>query len=188
MLWDGCVIFSICESVKKVTIYSDGGCEGNPGPGGWAAILKYGERSKELAGGDPATTNNRMELQAAISALSSLKEPCEVEFYTDSEYVRCGISEWLARWKAKGWKISKKKPVQNEDLWRELDKQSARHRIQWCWVRGHDGNEMNERCDTLAGEQIAKTRREYSPDQLKQKLEDFKNSRRISPNNQALLI
>ena len=171
-----------------MTIYSDGGCEGNPGPGGWAAILQYGERAKEIAGGDPATTNNRMELLAAISALSALKESCEVEFYTDSEYVRSGISEWLARWKAKGWMLTKKKPVQNDDLWRELDKQSARHKIEWCWVRGHNGNEMNERCDKLAGEQIAKIRREHTADQLRQKLEDFKTSRSNSQKSQGMLI
>ena len=175
--------------MKKVTVYSDGGCEGNPGPGGWAALLQYGTVPiKELVGGDPATTNNRMELQAAIAALSALKEACEVEFFTDSEYVRKGISEWLAGWKRKGWMTSQKKPVQNEDLWRQLDQQASLHRIQWRWVRGHNGNELNERCDVLAGEQIAKIKKDYTPAELRQKLLDFKNSRTVPCETQGLLI
>ena len=175
--------------MKKITVYSDGGCEGNPGPGGWAAVLQYaGVASKEIAGGDPATTNNRMELQAAIAALSVLKEPCEIEFYTDSEYVRKGISEWLAGWKRKGWMTSQKKPVQNADLWRTLDRLTASHRIQWRWVRGHNGNEFNERCDVLAGAQIAKIRRDFTPAQLKQKLEEFKAQRDTSPTESGVLI
>ena len=174
--------------MKKVTIFSDGGCEGNPGPGGWAAILKSGERSREITGADPATTNNRMELQAAISSLSALKEPCEVEFHTDSEYLRNGISEWIAQWKAKGWRTTARRPVQNEDLWRELDSVASTHRIKWCWVKGHSGHEMNERCDALAGEQIAKIKRELSPDQLRQKLDAFKAARENGDGSQQLLF
>ena len=172
--------------MKKVTIYSDGGCEGNPGPGGWAAVLIYGERSREIAGGEPATTNNRMELLAAVSSLSLLKEPCEIEFHTDSQYVKQGISEWIARWKVKGWLTMARKPVQNEDLWRQLDSHASNHQINWRWVKGHNGNRWNERCDVLAGEQIAKIRREFRPDQLKEKLAEFKNGRKINPDQGRL--
>jgi ribonuclease HI len=113
--------------VKKVVVHTDGACEGNPGPGGWAAILRYGNHTRQISGGEPATTNNRMELQAAIAALSALKEACEVELHTDSEYVRCGITEWVPGWKARGWMRSVKKTVRNEDLWRELDELASRH-------------------------------------------------------------
>lgn len=160
--------------MKRVTIYTDGGCEGNPGPGGWAAVLFWNGRTKELSGGEPATTNNRMELQAAIGGLTALKESCEIEFYTDSEYLRKGISEWIAGWKARGWKTRGKTPVKNDDLWRALDAARVGHKIEWRWVKGHAGHEHNERCDALAGEAIAKVRQQHRPEQLKALLDAFK--------------
>jgi len=159
--------------MKKVVIHSDGGCHGNPGPGGWAVVLEYGQHKRELSGGVPATTNNRMELQAAIEALTALKEPCEVEFYTDSEYVRNGVSGWLFNWKRNGWRTKSKKPVKNEDLWRELDRSTARHKIDWHWLKGHAGHAANERCDQLANAEIAKIKKSYSADQLKTLLKEF---------------
>jgi ribonuclease HI len=159
--------------MKKVTIFSDGACEGNPGPGGWAAILSYGEAVKEVAGGELATTNNRMELMAAIEALRALKVPCEVEFFTDSKYVQNGISQWIKRWKARGWITSQKLPVKNEDLWRHLDQERSRHRIVWQWVRGHAGHRENERCDTLAREEISKLKKTSDPARLAQALRLF---------------
>ena len=134
----------------KVVIHTDGACSGNPGPGGWGAILEYGERRKEICGGELATTNNRMELMAAIQALEALKRPCRVELHTDSQYVRTGISEWISGWKARGWKTADKKPVKNDDLWRRLDEARLRHRVDWRWVKGHAGHELNERADALA--------------------------------------
>jgi ribonuclease HI len=158
---------------KKVTIHSDGGCHGNPGPGGWAAILAYGEHKREISGGSPATTNNRMELQAAIEALGALKQPCEVEFFTDSEYVQKGVTRWLALWKANGWRTKKKRPVKNEDLWRALDSLAAKHNVTWSWLKGHAGHDGNERCDALANEQIAKIKNSLTPDQLRGELDTF---------------
>jgi len=146
--------------LKKVTIYTDGGCHGNPGPGGWAAVLLWNGRTKELNGGDPATTNNRMELQAAIAGLGALREPCEIEFFTDSEYLRKGITEWIKGWKARGWQTRQKTPVKNDDLWRALDDAVQGHSIVWRWVKGHAGNHYNERCDVLAGEAIARVKKE----------------------------
>jgi ribonuclease HI len=134
----------------SVTIYTDGACRGNPGPGGWGAILIFGEHEKELCGGERATTNNRMELMAAIQALEALKKPCKVELHTDSQYVRTGIAEWLALWKARGWKTFSKGAVKNEDLWRRLDEARQRHEVDWRWVKGHAGHELNERADALA--------------------------------------
>lgn len=134
----------------KVTLYTDGACKGNPGPGGWGVVLRYGDARKTLHGGEAATTNNRMELLAAIRGLKALKRPCEVELFTDSQYVRKGITEWMAGWKKNGWKTAAKKPVKNEDLWRELDQEVARHRINWHWVRGHSGVPDNELADELA--------------------------------------
>jgi ribonuclease HI len=159
--------------MKKVTIHSDGGCHGNPGPGGWAAVLEYGRHTRELSGGAPATTNNRMELQAAIEALQALREPCEVLFYTDSEYVRRGVSEWLTGWKRNGWKTSLKKPVKNDDLWRALDLTTAKHKIEWRWLKGHAGHAGNEKCDELANLEIEKLKKTFSREQLKASLAQF---------------
>jgi ribonuclease HI len=138
--------------MKEVTLYTDGFCEPNPGDGGWAAILLFGTSRKELSGAEADTTNNRMELTAAIQGLEALKEPCTVTLYTDSQYVRQGITEWLPNWKARGWRTANKKPVKNQDLWQELDRLSAIHQITWEWVKGHAGNPLNERCDFLAGQ------------------------------------
>lgn len=137
-----------------VHIYTDGGCRPNPGTGGWAAILLSGERTKELSGGEVETTNNRMELMAAIEALRALKRPCHVQMHTDSQYVRNGITSWMTKWKRNGWKAAGGGAVKNKDLWQELDLMTAKHKIQWNWVRGHAGNELNERCDVLASEAI----------------------------------
>lgn len=159
--------------MKKVIIHSDGGCHGNPGPGGWAAVLQYEQHQRELSGGAPATTNNRMELQAAIESLKALKEPCEVEFYTDSEYVRNGVSRWVAGWKRNGWMTKLKTPVKNEDLWRALDASASRHKIRWHWLKGHAGHAGNERCDTLANQEIAKIKQAVGPERLKELLAQF---------------
>jgi len=134
----------------KVVIFTDGACSGNPGPGGWGAVLMYGDKEKELCGGEADTTNNRMELMAAIQALETLKRPCKVELHTDSQYVKNGITEWMRGWKLRGWKTADKKPVKNEDLWRRLDEARLRHEVDWRWVRGHNGHELNERADALA--------------------------------------
>ena len=134
----------------KVVIYTDGACSGNPGPGGWGAILIYGDREKEISGGEPATTNNRMEMMAAIQALETLTRPCKVELHTDSQYVMKGITEWLRGWKARGWKTAAKEPVKNADLWQRLDAARQRHEVDWRWVKGHAGHELNERADALA--------------------------------------
>jgi len=136
--------------MSEVEMYTDGACRGNPGPGGWGVLLRSGDREREICGGEPATTNNRMELMAAIRGLEALKRRCRVIVYTDSEYVRRGIDEWLANWKQRGWKTAAKKPVKNEDLWRELDEIAMRHEVDWRWVKGHAGNEGNERADALA--------------------------------------
>lgn len=133
-----------------VTIYTDGGCKGNPGPGGWGALLMFNGHERELWGGEPDTTNNRMELMGAISALEALKRPCRVELHTDSQYVRNGIMSWIAGWKANGWKTTAKKPVKNIELWQRLDEARQRHDVTWLWVRGHDGDEGNERAHLLA--------------------------------------
>jgi ribonuclease HI len=133
-----------------VQLFTDGACSGNPGPGGWGAILRFKGIDKELWGGEPQTTNNRMEMMAAIAGLEALTRPCVVEIYTDSEYVKKGMTEWLRGWKARGWKTADKKPVKNEDLWRRLDEAAARHTVSWHWVRGHSGHPENERADELA--------------------------------------
>ena len=159
--------------MKKVIIHSDGACSGNPGPGGWAAVLEYGARKRELSGGVPATTNNRMELQGAIEALEALKEPCEVEFYTDSEYLKNGVHGWLHNWKRNGWRTKSKKPVRNEDLWRALDAAASRHKIGWHWLKGHAGHPGNERCDALAVAEIEKIRKAFTPEQLNGLLKEF---------------
>ncbi len=138
----------------RVTIYTDGACSGNPGPGGWAAILFWNGEEKELSGGENPTTNNRMELKAAIEGLNALKAQSSVILYTDSRYVMDGLTKWLPRWKANGWKTADKKPVKNEDLWRTLDEAALRHEVDWQWVAGHSGDVGNERADTLAREAI----------------------------------
>ncbi len=140
--------------MKQVDIFTDGACRGNPGPGGWGAILRYGDKEKELFGGEPHTTNNRMELMAAIQALEALKDPCEVNLTTDSQYVRKGITEWLANWKKRNWQTAAKKPVVNKDLWQRLERAAERHRVKWHWVRGHSGHIENERADQLANRGI----------------------------------
>lgn len=134
----------------KVVIHTDGACSGNPGPGGWGAILQYGDKSRELRGGEPATTNNRMELIAAIQALEALKKPCKVELHTDSQYVQKGIHEWIHGWKKRGWLTADRKPVKNDDLWKRLDAARLRHEVDWRWVKGHAGHALNERADELA--------------------------------------
>jgi len=134
----------------KVVMYTDGACKGNPGPGGWGVVLRYRDACKTLHGGERQTTNNRMELMAAIRGLRALNRACEVELYTDSQYVRKGITEWMAGWKRNGWKNSAKKPVKNADLWQELDTETARHKVNWHWVKGHSGNPDNELADELA--------------------------------------
>lgn len=136
--------------MKKVRLTTDGSCLGNPGRGGWAAILHYGAHKKEMYGSEPHTTNNRMELSAPLHALAALKEPCEVEITTDSQYLKKGIESWIANWKRNGWKTSDKKSVQNQDLWVELDQQVQRHRVTWAWTKGHAGHDENNRCDELA--------------------------------------
>ena len=136
--------------MKKVEIFTDGACKGNPGPGGWGAVLRMGKHEKELSGSDPATTNNRMEMTAAIRALNALIEPCEVALHTDSKYVLEGITKWVHGWKRNGWISASKKPVRNEDLWHELIEAVARHKVEWLWVKGHDGHPENERADKLA--------------------------------------
>mgnify|MGYP003624468775 CR=1 FL=1 len=137
-------------SDAAVIIYTDGACSGNPGPGGWGAILTHGDTSKELYGGEPDTTNNRMELTAAIEALNALKRPTRAELWTDSQYVKGGITGWIHGWKKNGWKTANRKPVKNVDLWQALDEALKRHQITWHWVKGHAGHDMNERADELA--------------------------------------
>jgi ribonuclease HI len=139
----------------RVTIHTDGACSGNPGPGGWGVILQWGGHTRELKGGEAHTTNNRMELMAAIMALETLKRPCEVDLHTDSEYLRQGITDWISGWKRNGWRTAARKPVKNSDLWQRLDAAVGRHTVHWHWVRGHAGHDLNERADELAREAIA---------------------------------
>jgi len=140
---------------RRVTIHTDGACSGNPGPGGWGAILAYGGTEKELCGGEAQTTNNRMELIAACSALEALKRPCVVDLWTDSQYVKGGITGWIHGWKRNGWKTADKKPVKNADLWERLEAARQRHEVTWHWVKGHAGHDMNERADALARQGMA---------------------------------
>jgi len=140
--------------LKEVEVFTDGACRGNPGPGGWGALLRYGGHEKELYGGEAMTTNNRMELTAAIESLAALTQPCKVSLTTDSEYVRQGITSWLENWKKRGWKTAAKKPVKNVDLWQKLDEEVARHEVEWHWVRGHSGHRENELADQLANRGI----------------------------------
>jgi ribonuclease HI len=148
------------EPAHAVEIYTDGACKGNPGPGGWGAWLKSGTHEKELFGGEVATTNNRMELTAVIQALSALKQHCNVVLHTDSQYVRNGITEWLPNWIRRGWKTADNKPVKNDDLWRRLAEQAARHRVDWRWVKGHSGHAGNDRADELANRGVELALRE----------------------------
>jgi ribonuclease HI len=141
-----------------VVIYTDGACKGNPGPGGWGAFLRWGEHEKELFGGEASTTNNRMELTAVIQALASLKRDCAVAVYTDSEYVKNGITTWIHNWKKRGWRTADNKPVKNQELWQQLEAQVAQHRVQWHWVRGHNGDPGNERADALANRGVEMAR------------------------------
>lgn len=142
----------------KVVIHTDGACSGNPGPGGWGAILEWNGQEKEICGGEAETTNNRMELMAAIQALESLKKPCRVELHTDSQYVMKGISEWIHGWKRKNWRTADGKPVKNDDLWKRLDAARLRHEVDWRWVKGHAGHELNERADALARKGLVEAR------------------------------
>ncbi|MGH1352613.1 MAG: ribonuclease HI [Methyloligellaceae bacterium] len=135
---------------EEVVIYTDGACSGNPGPGGWGAVMIYGDHRKEIYGGEKETTNNRMELMAAIEALNALKKACKVELYTDSNYVKQGITQWIHGWKRNGWKNAQKKPVKNAELWQELESAQERHDVSWHWVKGHAGHPENERADELA--------------------------------------
>ncbi len=144
--------------MSHVIIHTDGACKGNPGPGGWGAILQAGGKTKEMCGGERLTTNNRMELMAPIMALEALTRPCKVELHTDSKYVMTGITEWIHGWKARGWKTADKKPVKNDDLWKRLDLARARHDVTWKWVKGHAGHPLNERADELANKGIEKMR------------------------------
>ena len=140
---------------KTVTLYTDGACKGNPGKGGWGVLMRYGSHEKELFGGEAHTTNNRMELTAIIQGLAALKRPCAVVIYTDSQYVKNGMEQWIHGWKKNGWKTAAKQPVKNEDLWQQLDQLAAQHQIQWQWVRGHAGHAENERADALANQGVA---------------------------------
>lgn len=147
------------NSIKKnVEVFTDGACSGNPGPGGWGAILRYNGHERELYGGERDTTNNRMELLAAINALNTLKEPCSVDLYTDSVYVRDGISRWIDGWKNNNWRTAAKKPVKNAELWQALDTARQRHEVRWHWVKGHAGHPENERCDELARKGVSENR------------------------------
>lgn len=144
------------EPPLTVELFTDGACLGNPGPGGWGALLRFNGTEKEMAGGEDDSTNNRMEMQAVIEGLNALSRPCVVTVYTDSQYVQKGITEWIKGWKARGWKTAAKKPVKNADLWRELDEAQARHQVTWQWVKGHAGHPENERVDDLAREAAEK--------------------------------
>lgn len=139
---------------SKVELFTDGGCKGNPGPGGWGALLRFNGVEKELKGSEPATTNNRMELMAAISGFEAIKRPCCVVITTDSQYVKNGITQWMANWKKRNWKTANNHPVKNQDLWQRLDKAIVGHQVEWCWVKGHSGHAENERVDQLANQAI----------------------------------
>ncbi len=171
---------------KKVTIHTDGGCEGNPGPGGWAAVLEYGGRTKEVSGGEAATTNNRMELQASIAALEALTEPCDVDLFTDSTYLRDGITKWIKAWQARGWMTTAKQPVKNEDLWRALAAAAARHRIHWRWLKGHAGHAGNERCDQLAAAAIEGIKKRFTREQLRAAVAALQAGRAPGPGQSEL--
>lgn len=164
------------KALKKVTVFTDGGCLGNPGPGGWAAVLRYGSHERAISGGAPATTNNRMELSAAIFALRTLKEPCEVIIFTDSQYLRKGITEWIHAWRMRGWVTANRQPVKNADLWRDLDAACKPHLIEWKWLKGHAGHPENERCDALAEAEIEKIQKSHSREELAALLKEFRKA------------
>ena len=145
--------------MRYVKAYTDGACSGNPGPGGWGVVLQFGDHERELKGGENDTTNNRMELTAAIEALKALKEPCHIALTTDSTYVKDGITKWLSNWKRNGWKTAAKKPVKNQDLWQQLEDCVTQHTVEWLWVKGHRGHPENERADTLANEGMSALKR-----------------------------
>ena len=149
---------SEASAATAVRAFTDGACSGNPGPGGWGALLQWGEHERELSGGEAQTTNNRMEMLAAIMALETLKRPCQVMLYTDSQYLRDGITKWIHGWKRNGWRTADRKPVKNAELWQRLDSALAHHKISWHWVRGHSGHDLNERADELARSAIAELR------------------------------
>jgi ribonuclease HI len=159
--------------MKKVVVHSDGGCHGNPGPGGWGAILSCGSHKRELSGGEMATTNNRMEITAAIEALLALKEPCEVDFFTDSEYVKNGVTQWISLWKKNGWRTKERKSVKNADLWQKLDAVATTHIVHWNWLKGHNGHPENERCDQLANAAVKMIKADHPATELKAALEIF---------------
>ena len=150
--------------MKQIVVHTDGACRGNPGPGGWGVLMRYGAHEKRLCGGELATTNNRMELMAAIQALEALKQPCAVDLYTDSVYVRSGVLEWMPGWKKRGWKTADKKPVKNVDLWQRLDAARAPHQVEWHWVKGHAGDAGNEAADALANEGLDQTLKKHDKD------------------------
>ncbi len=170
-------------------IFTDGGCLGNPGPGGWAAVLRHQETTRELSGGAAATTNNRMELQAAISSLAALKEPCKAILHTDSEYLRRGITEWIHGWKKNGWMTKNRQPVKNADLWQELLTMTSGHKVSWKWVKGHSGHPDNERCDQLAASEIQKVVTSKTSTELQASLEAFQEERKpVRSSNQLSLL
>lgn len=160
----------------SVTIHTDGGCKPNPGAGAWAAVLVSGKNRLEISGAEAATTNNRMELTAAIRSLQRLNRSCRVRLFTDSEYLRNGITKWIAGWKRNGWRTAEKEPVKNRDLWQALDEQVGRHDVEWHWLKGHAGHRENERCDELATKAMSALRREKSPGELKAALEEFERN------------
>lgn len=148
------------KQVKKIAMFTDGACRGNPGPGGWGVVLRFGDQEKEMHGGEPDTTNNRMELMAAIAGLEALRQPCEVVLTTDSRYVMDGVTQWMPNWKRRGWKTASKQPVKNVDLWQRLDAATQPHDIDWQWVKGHSGHPENERADALANKGIDEMNRQ----------------------------
>lgn len=162
---------------KRVTIYTDGACRGNPGPGGWAALLIYGATEREISGGAPAATNNQMELRAAVEALAALNSSCHVDFYTDSAYLRNGVLRWIERWRTRGWMTNGQHPVKNLSLWKQLDSARSRHTVRWHWVKGHNGNAFNLRCDKLAKREIANINRTHSEVELRNSLNTFFRAR-----------
>jgi len=174
--------------MQTVEVYTDGGCHGNPGPGGWAAVLTCGPHRREVCGGVPATTNNRMELQAAIEALDTLKHPCIVHLHTDSQYLRDGVTKWLKGWKRNGWRTKTKEPVKNEDLWRQLDVLVSQHQVEWRWVKGHAGNDGNERCDQLAQHAIAEVKAKHTKAELKAGLQELKQNKTPATTGRSLSL